>query len=94
MPDTQWPLFDLRVRTPRLEIRFPTDADLYRLNELADLGIHEPSAMPFSIPWTDTRRRNATVSHSSLGGRLGPTGARRARSETGLVGRTRPSLVL
>jgi RimJ/RimL family protein N-acetyltransferase len=54
MPDAQWPLFDLRVRTPRLEIRLPTDEDLYRLNELADLGVHEPSVMPFSIPWTDT----------------------------------------
>ena len=54
MPDAQWPLIDLRVRTPRLEIRLPTDADLYRLNELVDLGVHEPSAMPFTIPWTDT----------------------------------------
>jgi RimJ/RimL family protein N-acetyltransferase len=54
MPDTQWPLFDLRVRTPRLEIRLPTDPDLYRLNELVDLGVHEQSAMPFTIPWTDT----------------------------------------
>jgi RimJ/RimL family protein N-acetyltransferase len=53
MPDAQWPLFDLRVRTPRLEIRLPTDPDLYRLNELVDLGVHEPSAMPFTIPWTD-----------------------------------------
>ena len=54
MPDAQWPLFDLRIRTPRLEIRLPTDPDLYRLNDLVDLGIHEPSAMPFTIPWTDT----------------------------------------
>ena len=54
MPDAQWPLFDLRVRMPRLEIRLPTDPDLYRLNELVDLGVHEPSAMPFTIPWTDT----------------------------------------
>jgi RimJ/RimL family protein N-acetyltransferase len=54
MPDAQWPLFDLRVRTPRLEIRLPTDPDLYRLNELVDLGVHEQSAMPFTIPWTDT----------------------------------------
>ncbi len=54
MPDAQWPLFDLRVCTPRLEIRLPNDADLYRLNELADHGVHEPSAMPFTIPWTDT----------------------------------------
>ena len=54
MPDAQWPLFDLRVRTPRLEIRLPTDSDLYRLNELIDLGIHDPSTMPFTVAWTDT----------------------------------------
>src|SRR3984885_13524461 len=54
MPNDQWPPFDLRVRTPRLEIRLPTDPDLYRLNELVDLGVHEQSAMPFTIPWTDT----------------------------------------
>ena len=54
MPDAQWPLFDLRIRTPRLEIRFPTDPDLYQLNELVDLGIHEPSTMPFTNPWTDS----------------------------------------
>jgi RimJ/RimL family protein N-acetyltransferase len=54
MPEAQWPLFDLRVRTPRLEIRLPSDVELYQLNELADLGVHEPSTMPFTIPWTDT----------------------------------------
>jgi RimJ/RimL family protein N-acetyltransferase len=53
MPDAYWPLFDLRVRTPRLEIRVPTDEDLYRLIELADVGIHDPAVMPFGIPWTD-----------------------------------------
>jgi RimJ/RimL family protein N-acetyltransferase len=54
MPDSQWPLFDLCIRTPRLEIHLPSDEDLFRLNELVDLGIHDPSTMPFGIPWTDT----------------------------------------
>jgi len=54
MPDAYWPLFDLRVRTPRLEIRLPSDEDLYRLIVVADLGIHDPATMPFSNPWTDT----------------------------------------
>lgn len=49
-----WPLFDLRVRTPRLEIRHPTDDDLNALVALTDAGIHDPAVMPFSIPWTDT----------------------------------------
>ncbi len=54
MPNIYWPLFDITIRTPRLEIRLPTDPDLYRLNELADLGVHNPSTMPFEIPWTDS----------------------------------------
>ncbi len=54
MPDPYWPLFDLRIRTPRLEIRLPADEDLYRLNELADHGVHDSATMPFEIPWTDT----------------------------------------
>jgi RimJ/RimL family protein N-acetyltransferase len=53
MADPYWPLFDLRIRTPRLEIRLANDEDLYRLNEVADHGIHDPETMPFSVPWTD-----------------------------------------
>lgn len=53
MTDAYWPLFDLRVTTPRLEIRLPTDDDLYRLLAVADDGVHDPASMPFTIPWTD-----------------------------------------
>jgi RimJ/RimL family protein N-acetyltransferase len=49
----QWPLFDLVVRTPRLELREPTDADLGALADLVAAGIHDPAEMPFSQPWTD-----------------------------------------
>jgi RimJ/RimL family protein N-acetyltransferase len=48
-----WPLFDLRITTPRLEIRLPTDDDLVVLAELASQGVHDPATMPFLIPWTD-----------------------------------------
>lgn len=48
-----WPLFDLQVTIPRLQIRLPTDDELYQLIEVADAGVHEPDMMPFSIPWTD-----------------------------------------
>ncbi|MCP3937510.1 MAG: GNAT family N-acetyltransferase [Actinomycetia bacterium] len=48
-----WPLFDLRVSTPRLELRIPTDDDLVELVELAARGIHAPELMPFTTPWTD-----------------------------------------
>jgi RimJ/RimL family protein N-acetyltransferase len=54
MAHPSWPLFDLRIRTPRLEIRLPTDADLLDLLAVIDLqGIHDPATMPFTVPWTD-----------------------------------------
>jgi RimJ/RimL family protein N-acetyltransferase len=48
-----WPLFDLRVRTPRLELRAPTDDDVLALLEVARAGIHDPEVMPFGVAWTD-----------------------------------------
>jgi RimJ/RimL family protein N-acetyltransferase len=54
MGNSYWPLFDLRIRTPRLEIRLPTDEDHRRLIELIDRGIHDPATMPFLNPFTDT----------------------------------------
>lgn len=53
MPHPYWPLFDLVVRTPRLEIRLPSDDVLVALAELASVGIHEREDMPFALPWTD-----------------------------------------
>lgn len=47
-----WPLFDLRVRTPRLELRYPNDDDLTAVAALAAKGIHPPDYMPFSVPWS------------------------------------------
>ncbi|MGC0423558.1 GNAT family N-acetyltransferase [Embleya sp. AB8] len=47
-----WPVFGLRVTTPRLELRPATQDDLVALVELAELGIHAPDYMPFSKPWT------------------------------------------
>jgi RimJ/RimL family protein N-acetyltransferase len=48
-----WPLFALRVVTSRLELRYPDDADLHQLADVAAAGIHPPERMPFSVPWTD-----------------------------------------
>ena len=48
-----WPLFDLRVRTPTLELRLPNDDDLVAIARLAAAGIHDPDTMPFGVPWTD-----------------------------------------
>lgn len=47
-----WPLFDLVVRTPRLELRLPHDDELVALAAAARRGIHPPDEMPFLIPWT------------------------------------------
>jgi RimJ/RimL family protein N-acetyltransferase len=52
-PGSFWPLFDLVIRTPRLELRLPRDEDLAALVELVDAGIHDPGTMPFFVPWTD-----------------------------------------
>ena len=48
-----WPLFGLRITTPRLELRIPDDDDLVELFEAARAGIHPADEMPFGIPWTD-----------------------------------------
>jgi RimJ/RimL family protein N-acetyltransferase len=53
MAHRYWPLFDLRVRTPRLELRYPDDELLVDLAAVAAQGIHDPSEMPFFVPWTD-----------------------------------------
>lgn len=49
-----WPLFDLRVVTPRLELRSLDEGLGTELALLATKGIHDPEFMPFSIEWTDT----------------------------------------
>ncbi|HEX5496429.1 MAG TPA: GNAT family protein [Mycobacteriales bacterium] len=50
---THWPLFELRLRTPELELRVPTPEDLEALADLAAEGVHDPAVMPFIEPWTD-----------------------------------------
>jgi RimJ/RimL family protein N-acetyltransferase len=47
------PLFDLRLRTPRLELRLPTRPELEELREVARAGVHPPEEMPFAVAWTD-----------------------------------------
>ena len=43
----------LRLRTPRLELRLATVAELRLLARVARAGIHPPDEMPFKVPWTD-----------------------------------------
>jgi RimJ/RimL family protein N-acetyltransferase len=46
-----WPLFDLRLRTPRLELRLPTDDDLLELMRVAREGVVEEGQTFFAVPW-------------------------------------------
>jgi RimJ/RimL family protein N-acetyltransferase len=61
-----WPLFGLRLRTPRLDLHLPSLDELDELAGLAAEGIHDPAVMPFDVPWTDAEpaeRARQTVQH-------------------------------
>lgn len=47
------PLYGLRLRTDRLELRWPDEEEIVALARLAQTGVHEPDEMPFVVPWTD-----------------------------------------
>jgi RimJ/RimL family protein N-acetyltransferase len=47
-----WPPAGIVVRTPRLELRWPSADDLLVLAAVAAEGIHDAAAMPFAVPWT------------------------------------------
>jgi len=48
-----WPLFGLRLATPRLELRPIRDEDIPAAVEAARSGIHEPGRNPFSTAWAE-----------------------------------------
>ena len=52
--EQHWPLFELRVVTPRVELRYPSDDDIAEIAERAAvLGVYDPDFMPFTVAWTD-----------------------------------------
>lgn len=53
MPTDRWPLFNLRVRTPDLELRLPDQAEIAELADLAARGVHGPGERPFFAAWGD-----------------------------------------
>lgn len=48
-----FPLLDLRITTPNLELRLPDEEQLEALGTVAGEGIHDPGNLPFNVPWTD-----------------------------------------
>jgi RimJ/RimL family protein N-acetyltransferase len=71
-----WPLYDLRLRTPRLELRLPGPDDLGALADLAADGVHDRGVQPFLVPWTDAepavRARSVLQWHWGLLSRWSP----------------------
>ncbi|MGB6457883.1 MAG: hypothetical protein WBH47_25705 [Streptosporangiaceae bacterium] len=53
MDSDLWPLAALRLQTPLLELRPPSDRDLADLARVAAAGVHDPQSQPFAVPWTD-----------------------------------------
>lgn len=54
MPDLVelFPPVGVVIRTPRLELRWPSMDDLCELASVAAEGVHDDDAMPFLTPWT------------------------------------------
>jgi len=55
------PLWEIRLRTPRLELRLPSEEELVELFHVAEAGIHPADEMPFYVPWTDDLDLDAFV---------------------------------
>ncbi|MFD3521821.1 GNAT family N-acetyltransferase [Streptomyces sp. NPDC058653] len=61
-----WPLYGLRITTPRLELGLPDLDGLSDLARVAAGGVHDADRMPFSVAWTDAspeERGRATFQH-------------------------------
>lgn len=55
------PLWEIRLRTPRLQLRLPTDDELLALYRVAEAGIHPPEEMPFFFAWTDDLNEDSFI---------------------------------
>ena len=59
------PLYGLRLRTDRLELRWPDENEIVELGHLAQTGVHDPGEMPFVAPWTDAAGEPAFLTQFS-----------------------------
>jgi RimJ/RimL family protein N-acetyltransferase len=77
MVSSRWPLADLRLQTPDLELRWPSLDDLDALADLAAAGVHDPQVQPFAVAWTDVspeeRARSTLQYHWSTWGSWKPS---------------------
>ena len=66
-----WPLYDLRVTTGDLELRYPTEAELPAFADIIEGGLHPPGEMPFGMAFTDppTPERNRSSYQWWMGSR-------------------------
>ena len=55
------PLWRIRLQTPRLELRLPTDDELDDLYRVAEAGVHPREEMPFAVAWTDDLQHEVFV---------------------------------
>lgn len=51
MPGHPFPLFDLRITTPRLELRLPSDDELVGQLAAVAQGVHKLAEVPFHTDW-------------------------------------------
>ena len=65
-----WPLFGLRLLTPRLELRVPDLTELAQLADVAAAGVHDPASQPFVVPWTDGTPAEVVRGRAVVGRRL------------------------
>ena len=63
MASSHWPLTDLRLQTPELELRWPSLNDLDALADLAAAGVHDPEVQPFMVAWTDASPQELSLIH-------------------------------
>lgn len=77
MGSSRWPLTGLRLRTPEVELRWPSPGDLDALADLAAAGVHDPEVQPFVVAWTDAspdeRARSTLQYHWSRWGSWKPS---------------------